>query len=314
MPFPDPRRLLRSLFDAAVAVADPMRCVPAALPPRPAGRVVVIGAGKASARMAEAVEAAWGPCEGLGSHPLRLCPPDQGHRDRRGGASGARRARAGGDGADARSSRRSRRGRRRHRPDLRRRLGAPGAAGRRDHAGREAGGQRRAPRLGSAHRRDERRAQAPQPGEGRPARRRRLAGAGAFADDLGHPGRRPGADRLRPDGGRRLDARRRAGGPRALVDPDRPLGRGRPRRAEPGPCARRAPPRPDREPGDRRPLPVAGRGRRRGGGGGLRRPAPRRRHRGRGARGRRRPGPARPGDPGWRRPRRWFCSRAASAR
>ena len=42
-----------------------MRCVPAALPPKPAGRVVVIGAGKASARMAEAVEAAWGPCEGL---------------------------------------------------------------------------------------------------------------------------------------------------------------------------------------------------------------------------------------------------------
>jgi hydroxypyruvate reductase len=61
----DPIALLRRLFDAAVAAADPMRCVPAALPPRPAGRVVVIGAGKASARMAEAVEAAWGPCEGL---------------------------------------------------------------------------------------------------------------------------------------------------------------------------------------------------------------------------------------------------------
>ena len=61
----DPRRFLRSLFDAAVAAADPMQCVPAALPPRPAGRVVVIGAGKASARMAEAVESAWGPCEGL---------------------------------------------------------------------------------------------------------------------------------------------------------------------------------------------------------------------------------------------------------
>ncbi|MCE8471723.1 DUF4147 domain-containing protein, partial [Rhodovulum sulfidophilum] len=42
-----------------------MRTVAPALPPRPAGRVVVIGAGKASARMAEAVEAAWGPCEGL---------------------------------------------------------------------------------------------------------------------------------------------------------------------------------------------------------------------------------------------------------
>ena len=61
----DPRSFLRSLFDAAVAAADPMKCVPAALPPKPAGRVVVIGAGKASARMAEAVESAWGPCEGL---------------------------------------------------------------------------------------------------------------------------------------------------------------------------------------------------------------------------------------------------------
>ena len=57
--------LLRRLFDRAVEVADPMRCVPAALPPRPAGRLLVIGAGKASARMAEAVESVWGPCEGL---------------------------------------------------------------------------------------------------------------------------------------------------------------------------------------------------------------------------------------------------------
>ena len=65
MTLADPRRFLRSLFDDAVAAADPMQCVPAALPLRPAGRVVVIGAGKASARMAEAVESAWGPCEGL---------------------------------------------------------------------------------------------------------------------------------------------------------------------------------------------------------------------------------------------------------
>lgn len=56
---------LRALFDRAVAVADPMQSLAAALPPKPAGRVVVIGAGKASARMAEAVEAEWGPCEGL---------------------------------------------------------------------------------------------------------------------------------------------------------------------------------------------------------------------------------------------------------
>lgn len=62
---PDPDAFLRSLFDIAVKVADPMRSLAAHLPPRPAGRVIVIGAGKASARMAEAVEAAWGPCEGL---------------------------------------------------------------------------------------------------------------------------------------------------------------------------------------------------------------------------------------------------------
>ncbi|MDP3960624.1 MAG: glycerate kinase [Pseudorhodobacter sp.] len=61
----DPPALLRALFARAVAVADPMQVVAAHLPPRPAGRVVVVGAGKASARMAEAVEAAWGPCEGL---------------------------------------------------------------------------------------------------------------------------------------------------------------------------------------------------------------------------------------------------------
>ena len=62
---PDPETFLRSLFDVAVKVADPMRSLAAHLPPRPKVRVLVIGAGKASARMAEAVEAAWGPCEGL---------------------------------------------------------------------------------------------------------------------------------------------------------------------------------------------------------------------------------------------------------
>ena len=61
----DPSALLCRLFDRAVAVADPMRSLAAHLPPKPAGRVVVVGAGKASARMAEAVEAAWGRCDGL---------------------------------------------------------------------------------------------------------------------------------------------------------------------------------------------------------------------------------------------------------
>ena len=61
----DSKAFLTDLFQSAVARADPMLCVPAHLPSRPAGRLVVIGAGKASARMAEAVEAAYGPCEGL---------------------------------------------------------------------------------------------------------------------------------------------------------------------------------------------------------------------------------------------------------
>ena len=61
--------LLRRMFDAAVASAQPARCVPPHLP-RPeelgAGRLVVIGAGKASAAMAQAVEEHWhGPLSGL---------------------------------------------------------------------------------------------------------------------------------------------------------------------------------------------------------------------------------------------------------
>jgi hydroxypyruvate reductase len=62
----EPRALLRAMFDAAVAAADPLQRVAAFLPTRPAGRVVVVGAGKASARMAQAVEKAWdGPLSGL---------------------------------------------------------------------------------------------------------------------------------------------------------------------------------------------------------------------------------------------------------
>jgi len=61
----DPAAFLRQLFDRAVEVADPMRSLARFLPDRPGGRLLVIGAGKASARMAEAVEAEWGPCAGL---------------------------------------------------------------------------------------------------------------------------------------------------------------------------------------------------------------------------------------------------------
>ncbi|MGN6526595.1 MAG: glycerate kinase type-2 family protein [Burkholderiaceae bacterium] len=62
----DPRALLRRLFDAAVAAAQPALCVPPHLPAPPKGRTVVIGAGKASAAMARALEAHWpGPLDGL---------------------------------------------------------------------------------------------------------------------------------------------------------------------------------------------------------------------------------------------------------
>ena len=54
-----PRTILRDLFAAALEAANPERCVPAHLPEIPAdGRIVVVGAGKASAAMAHAVEAA----------------------------------------------------------------------------------------------------------------------------------------------------------------------------------------------------------------------------------------------------------------
>ncbi len=50
------RDLLRRMFDAAIASAQPALCIPPHLPEPPAGRLIVIGAGKASAAMAHAVE------------------------------------------------------------------------------------------------------------------------------------------------------------------------------------------------------------------------------------------------------------------
>ena len=53
------RASLRDLFDAAVAAADPARCLPTWLPDPPRGRTVIVGAGKAAAAMARAVEEHW---------------------------------------------------------------------------------------------------------------------------------------------------------------------------------------------------------------------------------------------------------------
>ena len=55
----DPRALLLESFRAAVAAADPLLIVPSHLPPPPRGRTLVIGAGKAAASMAAAVERHW---------------------------------------------------------------------------------------------------------------------------------------------------------------------------------------------------------------------------------------------------------------
>jgi glycerate 2-kinase len=63
---PTPRVLLRTMFDSAIASAQPALCVPPHLPAPPRGRLIVVGAGKASAAMARAVEQNWsGPLSGL---------------------------------------------------------------------------------------------------------------------------------------------------------------------------------------------------------------------------------------------------------
>jgi glycerate 2-kinase len=60
------RDILEDLFKSAVAAAMPGPAVRAALPERPRGRTIVLGAGKASAQMAQAFERAWdGPLSGL---------------------------------------------------------------------------------------------------------------------------------------------------------------------------------------------------------------------------------------------------------
>lgn len=64
----NPRKLLLDSFKAAVAAADPLKIVPAHLPKPPRGRTLVVGAGKAAASMAAAVERHWpkdAPLEGL---------------------------------------------------------------------------------------------------------------------------------------------------------------------------------------------------------------------------------------------------------
>lgn len=62
----NPKAFLTSLYQAAVAAADPLTGLRAHLPSPPRGRTVVIGAGKGAAQMAQALETLWpGPLQGL---------------------------------------------------------------------------------------------------------------------------------------------------------------------------------------------------------------------------------------------------------
>ncbi|MHB0852251.1 glycerate kinase type-2 family protein [Stutzerimonas nitrititolerans] len=62
----DPQALLRELFSAAIDAAHPRQVLADHLPADRTGRAIVIGAGKAAAAMAEAIEAAWeGEISGL---------------------------------------------------------------------------------------------------------------------------------------------------------------------------------------------------------------------------------------------------------
>lgn len=61
-----PKEFLRSLFDTAIAAAQPDVAIAVNLPAPPKGKTYVIGAGKASAAMARTVEKNWkGPITGL---------------------------------------------------------------------------------------------------------------------------------------------------------------------------------------------------------------------------------------------------------
>ena len=197
---------------------------------RPKGRTIVIGAGKASAAMAKAVEDQWPhPLEGLVVTRYgygEACAQD---RDRRGGAPRARREGPRRRRPHPRAGQGPHAGRSRALPDLGRRLGPAGPARARPDARRQAGGQSRAAEIGRQHRRDEHGAKAPLGHQGRPARGRRPAGARAELADLRRAQRRSRRDRLGADRARPHDLRRCAGGARQV--PHRSAGgRARPSR------------------------------------------------------------------------------------
>ena len=238
-----PRDLLRAMFDQAVAAALPARIVPRTCRRRRRAAPSCSVPARPRRPWRKAVEDHWpGPLEGLvvtryghavpcerieiveAAHPV----PDAA------GEAAARRILelARGAGPDDLVLV----------PDLGRRLGAAGAAGRGADARGQAGGEPGAARQRRRHRRDERGREAPLGDQGRPARRRRPPGQGREPADLRHPRRRSGGDRLRADRGRPHDLRRRPRRPRALRHRAAARGaapsRARRRRRRPSPAIR----------------------------------------------------------------------------
>ena len=101
---PNDAEILTALFDAALKAALPDGQFDGRLPPKPKGRTIVLGAGKASARMAAAFEEAWaragGTCEGLVVTRYGHAVPTKTVEIVEAGASGSRRGRIAGGPAD----------------------------------------------------------------------------------------------------------------------------------------------------------------------------------------------------------------------
>ena len=170
------RSALRTLFDAAVAAADPRRVLAAHLPPKPQGRCVVVGCGKSAAVMAAALEDAWPDVALEGTVVTRYghAVPDQADRGDRGLASRSRRQQRTRRSPAARSACAA------STPDdlvLALMSGGGSALLRRARAGpdagRQAGDQPRPAGVGRDDLRDELRAQTPLGDQGRQAGRRR---------------------------------------------------------------------------------------------------------------------------------------------
>ena len=199
---PAPRVLLRQMFDAAIASAQPALCVPPHLPAAPRGRLIVVGAGKASAAMARAVEQNWsGPLSGLVVTRYGYAVPCE-------SIDIVEAAHPVPDAAGMRAAQRMlervaglQRGRPGAVPFFRRRLGAVAAARTRSRPRLEAGGEPRTAGVRRHHQRDELRAPPSLRHQRRPFGRCLPPGARAHVAHL-RCARRP-ADRYRvgPHGG-----------------------------------------------------------------------------------------------------------------